>query len=129
MVLGQLVRRLRQQTEDSGLTKSQIATLVLLERDGPMTATELARAQGIRPQSMAANVSALEAAGAITRSQDPGDGRKTLLAMSDSAREHYRAGELIRQDWLTHAMTATLTPEEIEQVAAAIGLFGRLARF
>lgn len=91
MVLGQLVRRLRQQTEDSGLTKSQIATLVLLERDGPMTATELARAQGIRPQSMAANVSALEAAGAITRSQDPDDGRKTLLAMSDSAREHYRA--------------------------------------
>ncbi|WP_460729714.1 MarR family winged helix-turn-helix transcriptional regulator [Nocardia heshunensis] len=129
VVVGQLVRRVREQTEESGLTKSQISTLIRLERDGARTATELARAEGIRPQSMGAIVAALEAAGMVTRSADPSDGRKSVLAITDSAREQYRTGELARQDWLTRAMNATLSAEEIEQVAAALELFARLARY
>lgn len=126
--LGRLVRRLREQAEGSDLTKSQSSVLGRLEREGPTTATALARAEGIRPQSMGSIVAALEIAGLVTRSPDPNDGRKTILNITDKAREQYRTGRLAREDWLTHAMTASLTLDEIEQIAATTELLRRLAR-
>lgn len=128
IVLGQLVRRLRENPGGSDLTKSQSSVLGCLEREGPKTATDLARVQGIRPQSMATIVAALEAAGLITRSPDPTDGRKTILNITDKAREQYHTGRLAREDWLTQAMTATLTADEIARVAAVIRLLDRIAR-
>jgi DNA-binding MarR family transcriptional regulator len=129
VVLGKLLRRLREQNIGVDLTKSQASVLGRLEREGPSTATALARAEGVRPQSMAAIVTALEAAMLIARSPDPGDGRKTILSLTDKARELYRTGRLAREDWLTQAMAATLTVDEIDQIAAVIGLLDRLGRF
>jgi DNA-binding MarR family transcriptional regulator len=128
VVLGRLVRRLREQTTDSDLTKSQSSVLGRLEREGSSTATSLAREEGIRPQSMGAIVAALDAAGLITGSADPNDGRKTVLSLSDKAKELYRTGRLAREDWLTQAMAATLTVDEIDRIAAVIELLDRLTR-
>ncbi|MFR9803798.1 MarR family winged helix-turn-helix transcriptional regulator [Pseudonocardia sp. RS010] len=127
-VLGQLVRRLREQNTGVDLTKSQASVLGRLEREGPSTATALAKAEGLRPQSMGSIVTALETAGLITRSPDPGDGRKTILRLSDGAKELYRTGRLAREDWLTQAMTATLTADEIDRIAGIIELLDRIAR-
>jgi len=128
VVLGQLIRRLRENRDSSDLTKSQSSVLGCLEREGPKTATDLARAQGIRPQSMGTIVAALEAAGLISRSPDPSDGRKTILSITSKAREQYRTGRLAREDWLTQAMTATLTVDEIARIASVIELLDRIAR-
>jgi len=128
VVLGQLLRRLRQQSEGSDLTRSQSTVLGLLERNGPTTATALARAEGMRPQSMGAIVTALEEAGHVVGSPDPTDGRKTLLDLTDDAREHFRTGRLAKEDWLTVALDATLTPDEIEQLAGSVVLLQRVAR-
>ena len=71
VALGQLMRRLREQAEGSDLTRSQTSVLGRLERNGSATATALARAEGIRPQSMAKIIDALVAAGLVSGSPDP----------------------------------------------------------
>jgi DNA-binding MarR family transcriptional regulator len=128
VVLGQLVRRLREQADGSDLTKSQSSVLGRLERDGPATATALARAEGLRPQSMGTIVAALEAAGLVAGSPDPKDGRKTILSLTETAREQFRTGRLAREDRLTQTMAATLTPAELDQLSSSIDLLRRIAR-
>jgi DNA-binding MarR family transcriptional regulator len=128
VVLGQLLRRLREQAEGTDFTRSQLSALSRLEREGAATATTLARAEGIRPQSMAKIVAALEEAGFVNGSPDPKDGRKTLLSLSNAAREHFRTGRLAKEDWLTRTIDATLSAEEIKQLAASAELLKRLAQ-
>ena len=128
IVLGQLMRRMREQVRGMDVTKSQAAVLSRLERHGAATATDLARAEGVRPQSMAKIIQALEAAGLVSGSADPKDGRKTLLELTEEAREEYRTGRRAREDWLTQAIAETLTPEEIEHLAHTTALFRRLAQ-
>ena len=126
-VLAVLVRRLREQAEGSDLTKSQSAVLGRLEREGATTATALARAEGMRPQSMASIVSALEAAGLIAGSPHPKDGRKTVLDLTEKAREEFRTGRLAKEDWLTQAIGARLDPAEVHLLHEAVDLLRRVA--
>jgi DNA-binding MarR family transcriptional regulator len=128
VVLGQLVRRLREQTEGSDLTKSQSSVLLRLEREGPATATALADREGVRPQSMAKIVRTLEQAGLLTGSADPADGRKTVLSLTDAARAEFHSGRRAKEDWLTSAIDAALSAAEIEQLRACAHLLRRLAR-
>jgi DNA-binding MarR family transcriptional regulator len=127
LVLATLLRRLREQTAGSDLTKSQSAVLGRLERHGPSTATALARAEGIRPQSMGAIVAALDAAGLIAGSPDPKDGRKTILALTERAREEFRTGRLAKEDWLTQSIGRTLDAAEVERLAETVELLRRIA--
>jgi DNA-binding MarR family transcriptional regulator len=128
VVLSQLVRRLREQADSSDLTRSQSSVLLRLERDGAATATALARAEGVRPQSMAKIVGALEAAGLVSGSPDPKDGRKTVLSLTEAAREEFRTGRLAKNDWLTHAIEDALSPEEIAGLASTTDVLRRLAQ-
>jgi len=127
-VLGQLVRRLREQADGSDLTRSQSSVLLRLERDGAATATVLARAEGVRPQSMAKIVRALEDAGLISASPHPRDGRKTLLDLTETAREQFRSGRRAKEDWLARAIEGGLSPDETARLADSTELLRRLAR-
>ena len=124
--LSQLMRRLREQTEGSDLTKSQSAVLGRLEREGANTATALARAEGVRPQSMAAILAALEADGLIAGRPDPTDRRKTIVELTEKAHAEFRAGRHARQDWLTQAICSRLDPDEVARLAESVELLRRL---
>jgi DNA-binding MarR family transcriptional regulator len=125
-VVGKLKRRLREQANIGDLTPSQVSVLLRLEKDGPATTSGLARAEGMRPQSMAPVVAALEAAGLVRGAADPGDGRQTLLSLTDACRKWVEEGRAARQDWLTRALQAHLSPREQGEVAAAVALLKRL---
>ncbi|HEY0780561.1 MAG TPA: MarR family transcriptional regulator [Gemmatirosa sp.] len=56
--------------------------ILRLERDGPASVAELARAEGVRPQSMGATVAVLEAAGLVDGTPDPTGGRRTVLSLT-----------------------------------------------
>jgi DNA-binding MarR family transcriptional regulator len=127
MVLARLLRRLREQAAGSDLTRSQSAVLGRLERDGASTATALARAEGIRPQSMGAIIAALDAAGLVAGSPDPKDGRKTILELTEQAREEFRTGRLAKEDWLTQAIGGRLDAAEQQRLAEAVELLRRIA--
>ncbi|MBC3841081.1 MarR family transcriptional regulator [Streptacidiphilus sp. 4-A2] len=127
VVLGRLVRRLREQAHGHDLTKSQTSVLLRLEREGSSTTTELARTEGVRPQSMAKTVRVLEEAGLVSGS--PTQGRPTDPAAADrgggGAVPHRAAA---KEDWLTHAIGTCLTPDEAARLAEATELLDRLAR-
>jgi DNA-binding MarR family transcriptional regulator len=125
-LLGKLKRRLRDQALVGDLTPSQVAVLLRLEKDGPATASSLARAEGMRPQSMAPVIAALESAGLVSGAADPADGRQTLLSLTDACRKWAEEGRAARQDWLTRMLQARLSPQEQDEVAKAVGLLKRL---
>jgi DNA-binding MarR family transcriptional regulator len=128
-VVAKLKRRLREQADAGDFTNPQKSVLLRLERDGPATVSMLARAEGVRPQSMRITVAALEAAGAVCGRPDPEDGRQTFMSLTPSFLKIVRTGRAAREDWLFRALQAQLAPREHEQLAAAVKLLGRLADF
>ena len=126
VVLGKLKRRLRGEADPGDFTWSQLSVLSHLDQFGPATVTTLARAEGVRPQSMGATVAGLEAAGLLTGAPDPADGRQTILTLTPACRDMIRAGRAAREDWLFRAIQSKLAPNERENLAAAIELLKRL---
>jgi DNA-binding MarR family transcriptional regulator len=88
---------------------------------------QLARLEGVRPQSMSAIVAALESAGLVHGAPDPHDGRKTVLSLTNLAHEQFTSGRIAKEDWLSAAMRKELSPEEQEELASSIRLLRRLA--
>jgi len=125
-LLGKLKRRLRDQAHGGDLTPSQVSVLLRLEKDGAATASTLARAEGMRPQSMASIIAALEEAGLVRGAPDSTDGRQTLLSLTDACRKWLEKGRAARQDWLTRTLQARLSPEEQDRLAEAVELLKRL---
>ncbi|MGC2086202.1 MAG: MarR family transcriptional regulator [Bradyrhizobium sp.] len=123
---GKLKRRLREQADVGDLTPSQRSVLLRLEKDGPATASTLARMESMRPQSMGPIIAALESAGLVRGSPHPTDGRQTILSMTDACRTWLAEGRAARQDWLSRTITARLSPAEQQQLASAITLLRRL---
>ncbi|MGV1761188.1 MarR family transcriptional regulator [Rhizobium sp. P44RR-XXIV] len=126
-VVSKLKRRLRDQADVGDLTTTQISVLVRLEKDGPMTTSSLARAEGMRPQSMGAVIAALEGADLVKGFADPNDGRQTILSITDACRKRIEEGRAARQDWLSRTIEARLSSEEQDRLLSAIKLLQRLA--
>lgn len=125
-LMGQLKRRLREQADVGDLTPSQTSALLRLEREGPLTTSVLARAEGVRPQSMGQTVAVLQAAGHVGGEPDPADGRQVLLSVTPASRAWISAGRAARQDWLTQAIDHELSPAERTEIGRALVLLRRL---
>ncbi len=127
VVVGKLSRRLREQSQAGDLTSSQKSVIIRLDRDGPATVSTLARAEGVRPQSMGATVAFLEAAGLVSGSPDPSDGRQTVISLTALCRKMVKESRAAREDWLFRAVQATLSSTDQAQLSAALELLNRLA--
>lgn len=125
-VVVKLRRRLREQTDAGDLPPSQVNVLRRLEREGPITVSALARAAGIRSQSMGATVAALQAAGLVTGTPDPADGRQTLLSLTPACRKWLRQTRAAKQDWLLRAIDAELDAREQQELGRALALLQRV---
>jgi DNA-binding MarR family transcriptional regulator len=123
---GRLKRRLREEGGAAEVTPSQASALGQLEKLGPATVTELAQAEGVRPQSMGATIGTLEAAGFIVGVPDPTDGRRTILSLSPMAVEKFSANRTAREGWLFHAIQETLTSDEKRDLARGFAVLAKL---
>lgn len=127
-VIGNLKRRLRAQSHAADLSWSQLSMLGRLEREGPSTVTVIARAEGVRPQSMGATMAGLEEAGMVESAPDPSDGRQTLWRVTSRCREIVKAARAARQDWLLAAIRKNFTQAEQDELARAVKLLERIVR-
>ncbi|HEV7977224.1 MarR family winged helix-turn-helix transcriptional regulator [Amycolatopsis sp.] len=127
-VVGQLHRRLRQVDNADVLTPSQSAVLGRLARDGAATQGELATAEHVRQQSMAATLGVLDELGHLTRSPDPADGRRTLISLSKLGERTVRGVHQHREEWLARALASELSAEELKTVVDALPLLRRLTQ-
>jgi DNA-binding MarR family transcriptional regulator len=127
ILINQLRHRLREQSHLGDYTWSQTSVVIRLERDGPATVSALARAEGVRQQSMGATISTLEAAGLVKGSPDPVDGRQTILSLTDACLEMIQANRAAKEDWLFRVIQTKLSRAEQEQLATALELLKRIA--
>jgi DNA-binding MarR family transcriptional regulator len=125
-VCGKLKRRLRDHGGRNDLTPSQISVLLLLEKDGSATVSSLARAEGMRPQSMSVVVTSLQEAGLVSGASDPSDGRQTLMSLTPKCLKWIREGRAAGQDWLTRTISQRLSAHEQEKLQGALELLTRL---
>ena len=109
-------------------TPSQSAVLGRLDRDGAATQAELASAEHVRQQSMAATLGVLNGLGYLARTPDPADGRRTLISLSEVGEKTVRGVYQHREEWLAHAMANELTTAELKMISAALPLLRRLTR-
>ncbi|GAB3987232.1 MarR family transcriptional regulator [Actinoallomurus acanthiterrae] len=124
LVVGRLVRRARDRTD---LPAAQAAVLGHLDREGPMSTSELADRQHVRHQSMARTVGQLIALDLISSGPHAHDRRKNLLTITDAGRAALQSQRTRRADWLAEAISGELSPEEQHALARAVPLLGRLA--
>src|SRR5246500_2640643 len=113
LAVGLLVRRIRADAppEFQDFSWTQTAVLRRLEKDGPATTAELARAEGVKPQSMATAIASLEEMGLVERKAHPTDGRQfniNLKAKGVAMRKSINKAKLM---WLSQAM-AKLNEQE-----------------
>jgi DNA-binding MarR family transcriptional regulator len=126
--LKRLRARLRAEAGPSdGWTISQLSALSRLVREGPTTASRLARAEHVRPQSMGAIVSTLREDGLVTASPDPADGRKTLLRATAAGRRLVKARTESREAWLASAIEGLTAQDRARALVDAIVLLNALA--
>ncbi|HEX5407780.1 MAG TPA: MarR family transcriptional regulator [Pseudonocardiaceae bacterium] len=127
MSVMRLHRRLRKERPDSGLSLTNLSALGRMDRDGPLTASALADAERIQPQSVTRMVADLERNGLIERLPDATDRRRILLRLSDTGRALLAEDRKQRDGWLAVAMASTLTPAERDILVVAARLIDRLA--
>lgn len=125
LAIGHLVRRLRTETNAGELSLSQISALARLDKGGPMTTADLARAETVKPQSMGVTLASLEREGLVHRRPHPTDGRQVLFALTEKGLEARRKRVTDRRAWLLAAV-AKLDPAERQTLVAAIALIKRL---
>ncbi|GLZ46928.1 MarR family transcriptional regulator [Actinomycetospora sp. NBRC 106375] len=127
VAVGRLRRRLRESHDRDELTPSQTSLLSRLDRDGPRTASELAAAEGVRPQSVATSVGVLEERGFVTRRRDPDDGRRQTISVSPAGRALLDSTRAAGEEWLARALHERLDEDERATVIAAMDLLDRIS--
>ena len=126
VLIGRLRRKLRDQANPGDLTWPQVAVIRHLKDDVPMTVTALARAEGVRPQSMGATVATLEEAGFLQSAPDPSDGRQKIYSLTPRCRDWIGKARAAREDWLFRAIRAHLSEKEEGELQRGVELLKRL---
>lgn len=125
-IFRKLKQRVREQGGDKDLTPSQASVLLRLEQDGAATVSSLARAEGMRPQSMSAIVTPLQTSGLVRGTPDPNDGRQTLMSLTPKYLKWVEDRRAASQDWLTTTISQKLSIQEQKQLQATLQLLTRL---
>ncbi|HET9102689.1 MAG TPA: MarR family transcriptional regulator [Solirubrobacteraceae bacterium] len=125
--VGVLVRRLRQVHAAGELTLPESSALARLERHGPATAADLARAELISPQSIAATLATLQQRGLVDRRPDPDDGRRIILAATPAGRRLVSSRRSAKVEALAATLADGFSIEELTVLEQAVPLLQRLA--
>lgn len=121
-----LALRLRAERPAEGLGSTGVAVLGQLHRRGGLTASEIAAAERVQPQSLTRVLASLEEQGLISREQDTRDRRRHTIELTAHGRqvlvEHMQSSD----DWLADAITERLNPTERAVLQLAADLLDQL---
>jgi DNA-binding MarR family transcriptional regulator len=129
ILITRLRRQLREVASTDELTASQVSMLTRLAILGESSTSELAGAERVRPQSMAAIVKSLEEYGLIQRTDDPDDGRRQILTLTPLGLERALGAQATWDEWLANALQVRYTKAERTTIVEALALFDRLVEF
>lgn len=121
-----LVRRLRLERNDEALSLFKLSILGVLYRKGPVTATDLATQEHIRPQSLTRLLASLDKRGFVSRQPDGADRRRLLIAITAEGKKALIRDVRKKEAWLARVMERVLSPVERELLFQASRLLDRL---
>lgn len=119
-----LARKLRREAEP-GITPSMLAALSSVDRQGPLTMSELCAAEQVRPPSMTRIVAALVEEGLVSRQPDASDGRVAWVALTPEGRKLLDRSRSRKEAYLAKALR-TLDRRELETLEDAASILERL---
>jgi|SRR6201997_1659923 DNA-binding MarR family transcriptional regulator len=124
--IGLLVRRVRAASASQELSWTESLVMARLAKDGPATTADLARAEGMKPQSMGTTVTALEEMGIVERKPHPTDGRQMNIELTAKGAAMRKSAKDAKRTWLVEAI-AQLDEQERETLFKAGKIIKRLA--
>lgn len=106
LAISLLVRRIRANapSEFQEFSWTQKAVLKRLEEEGPATSADLARAEGVKPQSMGTAIATLEEMGLVERKAHPTDGRQMNIKITAKGMSLRKNTRDVKHAWLQTAM-------------------------
>ena len=123
--IGLLVRRVRAASASHELSLTESAVMARLAKEGPATTADLARAEGMKPQSMGATIAALEVLGLVERKPHPTDGRQMNIELTAKGAAVRKSARDAKRTWVAQAI-AQLDEQERETLFAAGEIIKRL---
>ena len=124
--VGLLTRRVRAAVASHDLSLSQAMVMARIAKEGPAAASDLARAEGIKPQSMGTILSELERSGLIAREPHPTDRRQKVISLTTKGLAVRKTASNEKRTWLSKAISQ-LDRDEQKTLFAASEILKRLA--
>ena len=127
---GLLARRLRAvaaQHEGAMVSMTQASVLMRLEEGGPSTIADLARREGIKPQTMGTAIAALEEMGIVKRKAHPIDRRQMNIQITPKGSVLRKTYRVRKYTWLAEA-EGRLDAQDRETLLAASAVMRRMLR-
>lgn len=121
-----LLRRARGRDVELGLSGPRLSALSVVVFAGPLTVSELAAAEQVRPPTMTRLVDALQRATLVSREPNPEDARSVLVRATATGRLALSRGRSRRIEDLA-ARLSELPPDDLRTLAAAVTLMERAA--
>jgi DNA-binding MarR family transcriptional regulator len=125
--VGLLGRRIRAASGIQDLSWTQSSVLKRLGTEGAATIADLAREDGMKPQSMATAVAGLEQLGLVQRTPHPTDGRQVNIEISSKGAALRKSSKDAKQAWIAQALVQ-LEDRELETLLAAGEIMQRLVK-
>jgi len=125
--VGLLVRRVRAAAASHELSLTESAVMGRLAKEGPATTADLARAEGVKPQSMGTTIAALEEMGMVERKPHPTDGRQVNIDLTFKGVAVRKDTRDAKRTWLAQAI-AQLDDKDRETLFEAGEIIRRLVQ-
>ena len=124
--VGLLVRRARAAAASQDLSWAEASALGRLAKEGPATTADLARTQGMRPQSMRTILATLEELGMVERTPHATDGRQVMITLTAKGAAEHKSSSDAKRTWFAQA-SDRLDDQDRETLFAAGKIMKRLA--
>jgi DNA-binding MarR family transcriptional regulator len=113
--------------DDSGLSASQVNTLMRLHYRGACSVSDLGAHAGISNAASSQMIDRLVGMVLLDRSEDPTDRRNKIIALAPKGRELINQGIEARRAWMEELTTA-ISPDEQGAIVKALTLLTHAAR-
>ena len=122
-----LLRRVRRGDDAAGLSAPRLSALSVVIYRGPISLTELAKAESVTAPTMTRLVQALVKAGLVEKSVDESDNRAVLLRATDAGRQTLDLARARRLAAIEELLSR-LDPDDASSVERAVSLLEPLLR-